>query len=299
MARKPIEEICGGVTRGYLTVIGEGPERRSQAGNYVRLALAKCICGSEKLYQANNLKSGKQAHCGCQPRKPMPRAPIEELCGGEKFGSLVLLGETEGKAIPGHGVQRKAICKCIICGSVKEYFPINLKRGASEGCGCDRGVKVANAKFTHGHSKSKTMGKDCSVEYRTWSHLIGRCENPNDKAYDNYGGRGIKVCRRWRNSFEAFYEDMGKRPDGPYSIERIDNDGDYEPDNCKWALYYEQCRNKRQNRMISAFGMRLCLKDMAQAFGLKHSTLGLRLDKGWDVETALLTPLHPPRPQER
>lgn len=292
MARKPITELTGGVIRGMLTVIGEAPSVRKPNGNFQRYAICRCECGSVKNYQPGNLKFDKQRHCGCGNKKPYPRLPIEELCGGKFFGSLTLIKEVPGKAVLGNGAIRMAICRCS-CGSEKEYFPQNLKKGASTSCGCKRPEKCANAKLTHGESIRKSINKKCSREYQTWCNMISRCENKNDNSYENYGGRGISVCERWRNSYENFLEDMGRRPRGK-EIDRFpDNDGNYEPGNVRWATKAEQARNKRTNHMITFQGETLCLDDMSSKYGFRKGTVGARINKyGWSIEDALTTPLY-------
>lgn len=122
-------------------------------------------------------------------------------------------------------------------------------------------------------------------EYRTWANLKGRCTNPNLPGYKDYGGRGISVCERWQK-FENFYADMGEKPSG-MTLERKDNNGNYEPDNCKWATQAEQSINKRNNRMVTFNGETMCLRDWAQRIGLDSSTLHARLSHGWPVEFAL------------
>lgn len=126
-----------------------------------------------------------------------------------------------------------------ICGYEKEITASSLKSGLSKGC-----------QFCHCRSIQKhTKHNLCNIpEYKVWSSLVNRCLNPNNQAYDNYGGRGIKVCSRWldkKKGFTNFISDMGKRPNSKYSIDRINNDGNYEPDNCRWATIKQQNNNKR------------------------------------------------------
>jgi len=104
-----------------------------------------------------------------------------------------------------------------------------------------------------------THGQTCSFEYISWIGMFQRCNNPNDRGYSNYGGRGIKVCDRWFQSFENFLADMGKKPTPSHTIDRIDNDGNYTPENCRWATMQEQCRNRRNNRRITFQGKTLCI----------------------------------------
>lgn len=114
--------------------------------------------------------------------------------------------------------------------------------------------------------------------------------NPRDQSFQNYGGRGISVCDRWRDSFEAFYADMGGRPTARHSIERIDNDGHYEPGNCRWAEIRDQLRNRRTNHVLTHLGQTLTVTDWAALIGIAATTLTARLDRGWSVEEALTTP---------
>jgi len=136
---------------------------------------------------------------------------------------------------------------------------------------------------THG----ATVGGTTTPEFRTWCHIRSRCLNPNNKFYSDYGGRGITVCQRWLDAFENFLADMGPRPSVKHSIDRIDNDGNYEPGNCRWATISEQARNTRQNRNIEFNGSTVCVTDLARMHGIDPRTLTRRLDSGRSVEEAL------------
>jgi len=129
-----------------------------------------------------------------------------------------------------------------------------------------------------------------SRTYRTWADMLSRCNNPNTKRYDRYGGRGIKVCERW-NIFEHFLEDMGEKPPNT-SIDRINNDMGYCPANCWWAEKGMQDNNKSSNRLWTYKGKTQTLSQWAIELGLKVATLYSRFRAGWSVEEALSTPLH-------
>ena len=118
-----------------------------------------------------------------------------------------------------------------------------------------------------------------------WDQMIGRCYDPSHHKYHLYGARGIKVCERWR-TFSLFLQDMGKRPTGK-TLNRKDNNGDYCPENCEWATYEEQNRNRRDNRNITFDGRTMCLTEWALITRIKRTTLRKRLDKGWSVQRAL------------
>lgn len=130
------------------------------------------------------------------------------------------------------------------------------------------------------HGKSKTK------EYFIWSGIMQRCLNPKSPAYHHYGGRGITVCRRWR-SFQNFIEDVGEAPTPKHSIDRIDNNGSYEPGNVRWATQKEQMNNTRMNRFITHKGKTMTIAQWAEHLGMKHSKLYARIQDNWSVEDAL------------
>ena len=141
----------------------------------------------------------------------------------------------------------------------------------------------------HGMSQSPT--------YYSWKAMKQRCLNPADPAYDRYGGRGIKLCSRWM-SFEAFLSDMGTRPEG-YCIDRIDNDGDYTPENCRWATDHQQQRNRRSNMLITHDGRTMCIEAWAAEVGMRADTLAYRIRNGWNFGVALTLPRsHANRPEK-
>lgn len=133
---------------------------------------------------------------------------------------------------------------------------------------------------------------DIQLKLRNTYHgMIHRCYNPKRKSYYRYGGRGIKVCSKWLDSFDAFVKDMGDPPGKHFSIDRIDNDGDYCPENCRWATPKEQRRNASHNHWVEFNGKRMMLREWAAETGLSEKCLGIRLNElGWSVEQALTTP---------
>jgi hypothetical protein len=131
-------------------------------------------------------------------------------------------------------------------------------------------------------------------EYHAWSGMRQRCYNPKSVDYKNYGGRGIKVCDRWRNSFDAFFEDMGRRPSATHCVERDDNDGDYEPGNCRWATVTEQANNKRSNRVLTHQGETLSVADWSRRTGVPSTIIRKRIDcYGWSPARAIMTKVRP------
>ena len=192
---------------------------------------------------------------------------------GQRFGRLVAVWRTGVK--DGNAVWS---CRCD-CGNETEVMGCSLKSGHTRSCGCYN-RDVLSDRATHRMTGTPT--------YAAWIDMKTRCGNEKIKGYHSYGGRGIKVCDTWE-SFENFLADMGERPAG-LSLDRIDNNGDYAPDNCRWATKNQQARNKRNNRLLSFKGETRCLSEWAEIQGIKITTLFQRLYAyGWSTERALST----------
>lgn len=157
-----------------------------------------------------------------------------------KFGRLTVI--KQGKT--GNHRQLYWVCNCDCGTKAVEINGSSLRKGITSSCGCYQREIVS--KLNTGNQYCKTHGMINTSEYTTWAGIKDRCNNQNNAAYKNYGGRGITVCDRWRDSFENFYEDMGPRPSDKHSIDRINNNGNYELCNCRWTTQLEQLRNTRR-----------------------------------------------------
>jgi len=167
-------------------------------------------------------------------------------------------------------------CRCD-CGNTFATSGYKLRTGRVKSCGCLLQDAAGSYSITHGLSKF--------VEYAIWAGIIKRCHGSQPHA--GYSARGISVCPAWRSEFEAFLRDMGPRPSDKHSIDRIDNDGDYEPGNCRWATKTEQARNKRSNRIVCFQGRNMPLSEAAELAGIKYDVVWDRLNLGWTVDAAL------------
>ena len=169
-------------------------------------------------------------------------------------------------------------CRCV-CGNETRVCHYQLVRGKTRSCGC---IQVK-------HGETRAWEKP-SPEWQTWTYMRSRCNSPSNAQYPRYGGRGIKVCARWEESYNNFLEDIGRKPTPTHSIERIDVNGNYEPGNCKWATPREQARNRSNNVKLELNGVWLCARDWAEKIGVKEGTICKRIKAGWSVERTLTTP---------
>lgn len=176
---------------------------------------------------------------------------------GERYGRLIVSDE----ACPSSDGCRRVQCQCD-CGNSAIIALRLLRSGRTQSCGCLRAQKRQVARLVHGHA-----GRSRTAEYRAWAKMLERCRNPRAKHYELYGGRGITVCERWAKSFEAFLSDIGQRPSHKHSLDRIDPNGNYEPENCRWATTTEQARNTRRTRLITVNGQATTIPDAIEASG--------------------------------
>lgn len=199
---------------------------------------------------------------------------------GKTFTRLLVLEKTTERR-HNHPLYR---CLCE-CGTEVKTFSSCLTRGATKSCGCLR-----RERFMAGKRHWKHGGYDLP-EYKVWATMLARCRNPNTPCYKNYGGRGIYVVERW-NDFTKFFQDMGPRPDHSYSINRIDNDGPYSPENCVWSTREEQARSKRGTDLIEWNDETKTLRQWALTYQIKYATLWYRINKcHLPFDIALTTPL--------
>jgi hypothetical protein len=184
---------------------------------------------------------------------------------GDKFWNLEIL------ALSRHNGANVVTVRCD-CGTVKECSPYPILKGMTKSCGC----LAAAQRTTHGMSRTP--------EYLVWQNMRFRCEKPRLPEYRNYGARGIYVVDRWK-SFEAFYADVGRRPSPKHSIGRIDNDGPYAPDNCRWETAIQQRNNTRTNFIIPLLGKTIA--QVAREYDISSTTLHYRARHNWPLERML------------
>jgi hypothetical protein len=189
---------------------------------------------------------------------------------GQVFGRLTVVNAE--KLIKNSAAH--CVCECA-CGVVKVMQISNLMHNKSKSCGCLAREMTSLCKKTHGKSKS--------AEYRTWRNMWSRCTNPMVDRYELYGGRGITVCKRW-GSFENFHSDMGDKPSPRHSIGRIDNNGNYEPENCRWETQQEQANNTRKNVFIEFKGQKNTYAQWAKITGIPYATIVQRHRAGMKGE---------------
>ncbi len=198
-----------------------------------------------------------------EPNRYLSKPGVFHDKTGLVYGRLTVIGrEPNSKEVVWN-------CSCI-CGNVVKVRAASLQGGLTTSCGCYHKEVATETKTTHGMSNSP--------EYRIWRAMLNRCNNPNADNYHAYGGRGITVCSRWTNSFENFYSDMGNC--GGNTLERIENDKGYSPDNCRWASRLEQANNRRSTRKLIYNGNEMSIKQFSQMFDIPYQTILNRINSG-------------------
>lgn len=208
-----------------------------------------------------------------------PKSRLKDITG-RTFGRLTALRFQ--KTSTGRSAW---ICRCS-CGNDVHVLTENLKTGNTQSCGCRQRDIMHEIRTSHGDS----VGGKRAKEYMIWLTAKQRTCNPNNPRYPHYGARGITMCERWKNSYEAFLEDMGRCPDR-HQLERINNDGNYEPSNCKWATKVQQMNNMRTNFRVTHDGRTQTVAQWAREFGMSDNVLRGRLHLGWSFTEAVSTPV--------
>lgn len=197
---------------------------------------------------------------------------------GQRFGRLLVLAFSEMR-----GPRARWSVRCD-CGTEKTANGDDIRAGKTVSCGC-----LSREKARAAGDRTRTHGMSYTSTHHIWGSMIQRCHNPNRKDYPRYGGSGITVCQRWRESFESFLADMGVRPAGMTLDRWPDGASNYEPGNCRWATLAEQVRNSAAAHMVTISGRTQCVKDWCAELGINVRTYSSRTRRGWSVERALTT----------
>lgn len=226
-----------------------------------RTWLCRCDCGVERAVPASALRNGTSSSCGCKR--------LDDL-SGLRFGRYTVLHRSANGR---NGVTRW-FCRCD-CGIEKSVVASALRSGIVVSCNCLKRERLR----THGLSKHPL--------YSTWKQMMLRCYDRKCHAYSRYGARGISVCIEWKLSIQQFITDMGPRVPPTMELDRINNNGNYEPNNCRWATPREQANNRRSNRLVAFNGKLQSIMAWERETGINRRTITQRLNKGLSVEESL------------
>lgn len=269
--------IKAGEKFGRWEVLEESTSRVYKSGQKVRYYLCRCSCGTVREVKLSSLKYGTSKSCGCLASDTIREKNIAKgkAIVGNKFGRLTPIKKIGQDAFRGSIY----LCSCE-CGNSVEVRGGNLVSGNTRSCGCLRNETLSRISSTHHESKTRL--------YRIYQAMKRRCYNTNSKDYEGYGGRGIQVCEEWKTNYECFrdwalvngYEDH-------LTLDRIDNEGNYELKNCRWVNAKVQANNKSNNVRISWSGKTMNLGEWAKELGMSYSALYKRIYRyDWSIEDA-------------
>lgn len=264
MGRKPLDLLGFKSDRISVTKRVDGKDNKNSYWE------CKCKCGNVFVASGHALKNGRILSCGCLNKEMSGKRNFVDITG-ERFGKLV------ARENIGSNHKGKALWKCDCdCGAECIVEGTQLRSGKTKSCGCLVRDTMRRIATVHGMSKSRIY-----VIYRC---MIQRCYDVNYTGYIKYGARGITVCEQWRSSFESFYDwAINNGYDDTLTIDRIDNDKGYSPDNCRWATNRVQANNRRSNIIITANGETHTLKEWSDISGIGYSCLSYRWHSGWDI----------------
>lgn len=259
---------------GHLVVL-----RQSEQSDIPNAFDFQCDCGKIVSFAPDRVIKGRQKSCGnCEFSNIKPiKFDINEYIG-KKSHLLTVIGLSDRRPS-----DKRQYLDCLCeCGNTIRILPYQFKSGKVKSCGC---LKK--------NSPAYIDGRTLNPLYGLWKNMLGRCENPNHPKYYQYGKRGISVCKDWHDfwSFVEWSESVGGRPGG-YTLDRIDNNGNYCPENCRWATSSEQSINKSSNLNIEYNGVTKTLKEWSETLNISWDVLHNRLRKGWSVERAFTEKVH-------
>lgn len=213
---------------------------------------------------------------------PEKTPPIVLGMAGKTF-NLLFVEKFHGNLMTKSGATSQVFCKCA-CGKSLVVNAKDVRTGHTKSCGCMKSSWISEKKAVHGFAR---MGKRTGL-YNVWAGMKNRCYNVNSHDYKHYGGRGITVCNEWKHSFPAFLRDMADGYKKGVKIERVDNNGDYEKGNCKWATHTQQMRNKRNNRCFRFFGELITIAEFCEKTKTNSGTIYSRIKRGMTTEKAAM-----------
>lgn len=275
-----IDDLCG-LKFNHLTVIKYANDYvRKKTGQHIRQWECQCDCGNIKIVREDSLKSGHTKSCGCLSYKDIK---------GNRYGRLLVL-----ESIPERNKNRNVLWRCRCdCGNIIVVPTAYLINGNTKSCGCLQIDNTIKASLKHGF----VVGGNIEKLYHIWIGMKQRCSNPKCKEYKNYGGRGITVCDEWANDYATFrqwaysngYDETKTKKE--CSIDRIDNNKGYNPNNCRWADSHTQANNTSKNVYLTWNNTTHTISEWSSIVGINHQTIRCRLKRGWSVEDALSKPV--------